>query len=452
MENAFEVLGAKPSDNVVRLEELLEEKELIADDDMPIQEAYHILVNPRKRIMQEILYFGGEVCSDFQAIVLKKRENKPTIGAVAKAFIAFGKWLEQSENSVFEKINADREIGGYPLIDDAASISQYYETLKTESLSQCGSYLDSIKEKDVVAIFNSIVKKNDYNSVFLDELFLKYEEIVNEIILKKKDSCVNTFNEIDALCERFNNGELLPVNLDEKIKQFETQLKEWDYCVQPIQINLQLKGYQHGDSDELAYYFRNKMVELCNNSQKTLEKMIKKLDVSSALKLYQDRPMLAVIEAESVKNKLPQKLSDTVELLDALLYLNELLCSVFAELEVVVEVLNKDEEDLRSLKSTLLQLRDKVQIANDQQSEKERLEEQKKFYIRTVLGALAVVCAIVMLVGFVVENLTVAFAFMFEAAGFGACCIAYPKLESKGAIKWIIILASALAFVGLMQG
>lgn len=94
-----------------------------------------------------------------------------------------------------------------------------------------------------------------------------------------------------------------------------------------------------------------------------------------------------MIEAESVKNKLPQKLSDTVELLDALLYLNELLCSVFAELEVVVEVLNKDEEDLRSLKSTLLQLRDKVQIANDQQSEKERLEEQKKFYIRTVFVA-----------------------------------------------------------------
>lgn len=61
--------------------------------------------------------------------------------------------------------------------------------------------------------------------------------------------------------------------------------------------------------------------------------------MSSALKIYQDRPMLAVIEAESVKNKLPQKLSDTVELLDALLYLNELLCSVFAELEVVVEVL-----------------------------------------------------------------------------------------------------------------
>lgn len=45
--NAFELLGATPSDSIEALQELLDEKELLSDDIATVQSAYADLTNPK---------------------------------------------------------------------------------------------------------------------------------------------------------------------------------------------------------------------------------------------------------------------------------------------------------------------------------------------------------------------------------------------------------------------
>ena len=77
MKNAFAVLGATPFDNAERLEELLEEKELISDDDAEAQAAYTELSNPKRRVISELAYFAGDTFSAFESIALGTRPVKP---------------------------------------------------------------------------------------------------------------------------------------------------------------------------------------------------------------------------------------------------------------------------------------------------------------------------------------------------------------------------------------
>lgn len=434
MKNAFAVLGATPFDDAERLEELLEEKELISDDDTEAQAAYTELSNPKRRVISELSYFAGETFSAFESIALGTRPEKPTGGEAAQAIVNMGKWLDSANEAVLDEINDARSSSNFPLIDESL-LRQSVDTFSAECSALAQKYFDRLKENSLVSIFNNIVKIKDYGSFFIDALMAKYEAAIKESLNKKEDSCIDAFGKIEEICNRFNRGYSLDSALGNDIAAFETTLKAWDRYAQPLQVNAQHHGGQHEESSDLVRSLRNKIIDLCNHSQETLGKMIEQVGMYN----FQARQLL------------PEKLSDSVEFTTQLIRLIDILSSVFAELDVTAEQLKKDKQSLHELLDTLSGLNDKLQgavtVRKNQEARQRAEEEKSKSYARIAQGVLAGICFIIMIIGFAVGNIGLGIGFLVLALGFGICCAAYDALTEKNAKKWVVIVAAVIAII-----
>ena len=434
MKNAFAVLGATPFDNAERLEELLEEKELISDDDTEAQAAYTELSNPKRRVISELSYFASETFSAFESIALGTRPEKPTVGEAALAIVNIGKWLDNANEAVLDEINDARSSSNFPLIDESL-LRQSVDTFSSECSALAQKYFDRLKENSLVSIFNNIVKIKDYGSFFIDALMAKYEAAIKESLNKKEDSCIDAFGKIEEICNRFNRGYSLDSALGNDIAAFETTLKAWDRYAQPLQVNAQHHGGQHEESSDLVRSLRNKIIDLCNHSQETLGKMIEQVGMYN----FQARQLL------------PEKLSDSVEFTTQLIRLIDILSSVFAELDVTAEQLKKDKQSLHELLDTLSGLNDKLQgavtVRKNQEARQRAEEEKSKSYARIAQGVLAGICFIIMIIGFAVGNIGLGIGFLVLALGFGICCAAYDALTEKNAKKWVVIVAAVIAII-----
>lgn len=434
MKNAFAVLGATPFDNAERLEELLEEKELISDDDTEAQAAYTELSNPKRRVISELAYFAGETFSTFESIAVGTRPVKPTVGEAALAIVNIGKWLDNANEVVLDEINDARSSSNFPLIDESL-LQQSVDTFSAECSALAQRYFDRLKENSLVSIFNNIVKIKEYGSFFIDELMAKYEAAIKESLNKKEDSCIDAFGKIEEICNRFNRGYSLDSALGNDIAAFETTLKAWDRYAQPLQVNAQHHGGQHEESSDLVRSLRNKIIDLCNHSQETLGKMIEQVGMYN----FQARQLL------------PEKLSDSVEFTTQLIRLIDILSSVFAELDVTAEQLKKDKQSLRELLATLSDMNAKIQGAVTERKHREarQLEEAEKTRSRARIaqGVLAGICFIVMIIGFSVGNIGLGIGFLMLALGFGICCVAYDALTDRNAKKWVVIVVAVIAFI-----
>ena len=434
MKNAFAVLGATPFDNAERLEELLEEKELISDDDIEAQAAYTELSNPKRRVISELAYFAGETFSTFESIAVGTRPVKPTVGEAVLAIVNIGKWLDNANEVVLDEINDARSSSNFPLIDESL-LQQSVDTFSAECSALAQRYFDRLKENSLVSIFNNIVKIKDYGSFFIDALMAKYEVAIKESLNKKEDSCIDAFGKIEEICNRFNRGYSLDSALGNDIAAFETTLKAWDRYAQPLQVNAQHHGGQHEESSDLVRSLRNKIIDLCNHSQETLGKMIEQVGMYN----FQARQLL------------PEKLSDSVEFTTQLIRLIDILSSVFAELDVTAEQLKKDKQSLHELLDTLSGLNDKLQgavtVRKNQEARQRAEEEKSKSYARIAQGVLAGICFIIMIIGFAVGNIGLGIGFLVLALGFGICCAAYDALTEKNAKKWVVIVAAVIAII-----
>ena len=427
MKNAFAVLGATPFDDAERLEELLEEKELISDDDTEAQTAYTELSNPKRRVISELSYFASETFSAFESIALGTRPEKPTVGEAAQAIVNMGKWLDSANEAVLDEINDARSSSNFPLIDESL-LRQSVDTFSSECSALAQKYFDRLKENSLVSIFNNIVRIKDYGSFFIDELMAKYETTIKDTLSEKEKKCTETFNEVEQICNRFNHGYTLDSNLGDKITSFSTALKTWDRYAQ-------LHGGQHEGSSELVHSVRNKIISLCNQSQEVLGKMIEQVGMYN----FQAR------------ESLPEKLSDSVEFTTQLIKLIDILLSVFAELEITAEQLKKDKQSLRELLATLSDMNAKIQGAVTERKHREarQLEEAEKTRSRARIaqGVLAGICFIVMIIGFSVGNIGLGIGFLMLALGFGICCVAYDALTDRNAKKWVVIVVAVIAFI-----
>lgn len=108
MNNAFTVLGAEPTDSTERLQELLDEKELLLDDASEAQAAYADLTNPKKRIQHEIEYFCSDALDDFNKLVNRSFEETPTLSKIANIVVKLGWWFDEDDNGLLERINDAR--------------------------------------------------------------------------------------------------------------------------------------------------------------------------------------------------------------------------------------------------------------------------------------------------------------------------------------------------------
>lgn len=441
--DAFSVLGATPTDSNERLQELLEEKELISDDMCEARSAYADLTNPKKRLKHEIMYLDRDKFFAFNQMI--EAEEKATATVHANVLVGLGHWFEEEKKYLFEKINYDRMMGGYALIDNESAISSALEEIRHEFVMVTDSYLDSLTEKKSLAkIFNKIVNVPDFKSFFVDELMAHYELALGEILQEKETACRELFSKIEAICTKFSNGEFLSPYLPNYVAKFEEALKDWDVFAQPLQKNAQVHGGQHKNSEELAHDIRNQVIELCNRS---IEKLGYLLDTSNDYlsETYSNvgygYSQSAVVKArKEFINQIPHSL----RLIESLIRIVDILLQVFAELEITSEQLLQDKKDLQMLKSIL----NRWAPLKIEEEPKEKPKSRKKWKVGQVVhGVFALICLIVMIVGFSVDIFALGVSFLILTVAFGCCCGLYSLLEDKGVMKWIIIVAVVVGTV-----
>lgn len=458
MIDAFSVLGGAPTDSNERLQELLEEKELLTDDASEAQAAYADLTNLKKRLRHEIEYFCRDDFHDFRQMVA--RAEKPTIVVIADILVGIGRWFEEENDELFEKINDARLVGGYPQIESENVIFAMVEEIKQECISSANSYLDGFVEDSVVKIFNKIVQIGDFESFFIDELMAHYELIVSETLQSKENECTARFDEIESIGNNFNSGASLSPDLSSKVTEFEKALKDWDRYAQPLQKNAQARGGQHENSEKLVHDIRNRTIDLCNRSQEKLGRLIEQLNDLSKFYDFMNNPnaMTArgVRDLDSnrlsagfnARQELMTKIPDSLRLTEALIQIVNILQMVFSELEITAEQLSKDKEDLIGLKEALIKWNKPLQEEKRKEENRAISAQRTSRNCRITHGVFSAICFIIMIICFAVGNIPVGVGLIVMTIAFGCCCGFYPALEDKGIMKWIIIVA-VIAFIAI---
>lgn len=429
--NAFELLGATPSDSIETLQELLDEKELLSDDIAAVQSAYADLTNPKKRLIHEITYFRAEDFAGFKKLVFHEYVESPSIKEVAQILVNMGLWFDSDNDKLFDDINASREESGFVEIENDATIIKAVDDLRNDCLQSANSYLDNLKENWLVGVFNQIVKIDEYESFFVDELITHYELIISESLQKKETECRDSFESIEKSCNSFNNGSPLSASLKTQIPVFADKLKSWDNYAQPLQVNMQRHGGQHEASEQLLRDLRNKVIDLCNKSQEVLGNM---LYCYNAMKQHN------FFTALNIKQQINNKLPDSLGLVEGLISIINIFQSVFAELDMDSERLAKDKKDMSELKKSLSQLNESAQM----QIQAQEAKEQASKNCRIAHGVFAIISLVIMIIGFACGSVGGGVAFIFITGAFGICCAAYPNLEGKNVMKWIIIIGIIL--------
>ena len=434
--NAFELLGATPSDSIETLQELLDEKELLSDDIAAVQSAYADLTNPKKRLIHEITYFRAEDFAEFKKLVFHEYVESPSIKEVAQIVVNMGLWFDSDNDELFDDINASREESGFVKIEDDATIIKAVDDLQNDCLQVANNYLDNLKENSLVGVFNQIVKIDEYESFFVDELIAHYELIISESLQKKETECRDSFESIEKSCNSFNNGSPLSPYLKTQISVFADKLKSWDNYAQPLQVNMQRHGGQHEASEQLLRDLRNKVIDLCNKSQEVLGNMLDRWN--NAMKQYNFSTALDI--KQQINNKLP----DSLGLVEGLISIINIFQSVFAELDMDSERLAKDKKDLSELKKSLSQLNESAQTEKRRQIQAQEAKEQASKNCRIAHGVFAIISLVIMIICFACGSVGGGVAFIFITGAFGICCAAYPNLEGKNVMKWIIIIGIIL--------
>ena len=444
MIDAFLILGAKPTDSVERLNELLEDKELLLDDISAVQSAYADLTNSKKRLKHEIMHYCSDVFLPFRKLITA--EKKATAAVHADVFVNLGHWFEYDHWDLFERINDNRSQGGYAQIDNESTFFGAMEEIKHEFIISANSYFDSLTQKNSLAkIFNAIVRVPNFTSFFIDELMAQYELALSEILQEKEHECLKRFSEIENICTDYNDGAPLSSSLSWIVTKFDETLKDWDYCAQPLQKNAQVHGGQHENSEKLVYDIRNRVIAVCNSSQEKLVKLIQQLNVDITFNHYSS--------ALDERAKLTTQIPDNLKLTEALIKIMDTLKQVFSELEITAEQLSQDQDDLRRLKDALLKWNTPLQEAKRREEQNKISEQRKSTICRIVHGVISAICFVVMIVGFSLSINPLGVVFLTYGAAFGCCCGFYPWLEDKGIMKWIIIGAIILgAILGTLVG
>ena len=285
MRNAFEILGATPNNDNKKLQELFEEQQLLADDNTEIEWAYAELSNPKKRIAHEVAYFADESISNYIALVKNEFPERPNVSETAKYIVEAGLFLESATNRLFEQISDSRLISDFPSIEES-DLSNIIEALNNEYVALGSTYFDGISEKSLVSIFNAIVKIEEYQSNFIDDLIEHYRFKIEDSLKENEDKCRESFDEVERYCNRYNHEGILSYLVIEKANQFVKELKEWDKLAQPLQVNMQYHGVEDEESSSFARNIRNRVIDIVNDTQEVIGRLLNSLNQSNDINTY----------------------------------------------------------------------------------------------------------------------------------------------------------------------
>lgn len=496
LNNAFDVLGANPTDNAEKLQEYLEEKELLLDDMSTVQAAYVTLTNPKKRLIQEIFALRVDDFSDIKKLIFRKFDSAPSTLDVALILVNLGIWFDCDNDELLNDINQERKESGFPTIDDALLI-QAIDEIRVDYLQSVCAYLDRLKESSLVGIFNKIVEIEEYESLFMDDLMAHYEMLIKDALNQKEQECYASFSVIEAVCDSFNKGSLLPYSLKDKISSFEDTLTSWDRYAQPLQANMQRHGGQHEESSRLLHDLRNRVINLCNESQEALNKLVIELHNLNNIFSFLRSPSASAAQqirgisqedfAKSInlRRTLDTKIPDSLRLTKGLISIIDTFLSVFSELDADCELLRKDKASLIDLQNTLSELNAPIQAERRKQgasvnakndidsyfnktralqcskdtsyqtqyvnNHTEKSKQKRPFFFdwsagRIACGVIGIVCLIIMIICFACGGIIGGTIFTVMTAAFFVCCAFYPHFTNK-IIKWIIIGGLILALI-----
>lgn len=350
MKNAFWVLGATPEDSSEKLKELFDEKQLFCDDDKDLELAYSELINVKKRIKHEIRFLTSETFENFDKLFFDNadEEQEIVIEDMCKAIIEVGKWFDLGINDLFIKINESRKSAKFTPISNQENLQDSINELRSECILAVKKYFDYFKEKDIVLLFNTLVKQDDYMSFFVDDLLSIYEDALRNSIEKKEKDCSKKFELIEQDANSFLDDDDLSLDFSDKINNFKKSLLSWDKIVQPLQVNFANRGGQHEISIKFASTLRNKVIDMCNKSQESLQGHIN----------------YTLSYDNSAKQEFVNKTVQSINFIDYLMMVLNILQLSFAEIDVFNERLKKDRNDFENLKKDLNKILDQIDPYN----------------------------------------------------------------------------------------
>jgi hypothetical protein len=346
MIDAFSILGATPLDNMEKLKELFEEKQLFSDSNNDeINLAYSELTNIKKRINHEIYYYSKKTFKKFYEIFNDNDndEQKLVIEDICSSIIKVGKWFDRNIDYLFNQINKNRENAGFALVGDKTILQENVDEIKSNCISKVTKYFDFIDSNDLVTIFNTLVMQDNYICFFVDDLLAHYENAMKETIDKKKKLCNQKFALIEKNSNTFIANGDIAANFSNNINSFKKAITSWDKIVQPLQINYENRGSEHPASLDFVHDLRNKVIDMCNKSQEDLTSLINKIS-----------------QDYSAKQSFIKKLVNSVTYIDNLIKILDILIGIFKEIETIAERLKKDKQDFLSLKTDLNNLLNEI--------------------------------------------------------------------------------------------
>ena len=224
----------------------------------------------------------------FPYMLLEKNEKPIDYYAIiTELFVRFS-YL--NKNSIFEEINKHRVISGFPLITDIDYVDNVLLFYR-DNIKKIYSKFFQLNEINYYAkIANEIVnrlRKNDY--ILLEDFLSEYE-------LSIKDVVKNGLGLIDNIEKVFNKQYLN--NIETSLDIIITNLKNWDFLVQPLQLHARNKGIRHEDS----YFFANKMRELALFCNKEIKRHDLALNITKELKIvFAELPEFSSLVTEDEK-------------------------------------------------------------------------------------------------------------------------------------------------------
>ena len=345
--NPFFVLGATPSDDRRRIMALANDRRLDGNEGA-IREARSTLLTPRRRLAAEIAWLPGLEGDEIRQVLAAKDEHPDAarrmtdLPALARANLMadglveadpqtvassdLAAWIVQlgtthdhiRADKVTTAVNEARLTSGVPMVrqQDVVEELRGRRNHFRDAMERCldGLAVERMVEVVTLAVNLATLKGARHAPPLIDGLIDSYyERRVREKMAAKRQ-------EIEKLVSQVRGR--VGVGVANIVAQIERAVVAWDVMAQPTQVSLASRGMSHSDSNEIMHEVRNLAVELFNKHQ----------------------------------------------LLDVAQRLTKTLREVFAEMEPITELLDKDVSALDGIAK-------RVEAAVGRRSLKEDLKE-----------------------------------------------------------------------------
>ena len=287
--NPFYVLGATPSDDRQRIIALANERRLDGNEGT-IREARSTLLTPRKRLAAEIAWLPGLEKEEIRQVLAAKDEHLAAarrmtdLPALARANLMADGLVEADLQTVFSsdlaawivelaathtRIRADRVTTAVNEARLAAGVPMASQQDVVEELRGRGNYfrdamercLDGLAVERMVEVVTLVVNQATQEGVqhappLIDNLVDSYYD------RKVRERMAARRQEIGKLVSQVRG--CVGVDVTGIVAQIEREVRAWDVMAQPTQVSLASRGMSHSPSDEIMREVRNLAVELFN--------------------------------------------------------------------------------------------------------------------------------------------------------------------------------------------